>query len=85
VAQAFGSVVAPRSAESDWWTTAGLVSGFVAAALAVGVAFAGLYGRAPGWVGLVGSGLHRLHSGHIGDYAAWLVFGAAALVGLLII
>jgi hypothetical protein len=26
-----------------------------------------------------------LHSGHIGDYAAWLVFGAAAFAGLLLL
>ncbi|MBO0840559.1 MAG: hypothetical protein J2O49_07060, partial [Sciscionella sp.] len=27
--------------------------------------------------------LHRLHSGHVGDYAAWLVLGCAVLAGLL--
>jgi multicomponent Na+:H+ antiporter subunit D len=27
--------------------------------------------------------LHRLHSGHVGDYAAWLVVGAGAVAGLL--
>jgi multicomponent Na+:H+ antiporter subunit D len=24
--------------------------------------------------------LRRLHSGHVGDYAAWLIFGSAAVV-----
>jgi multicomponent Na+:H+ antiporter subunit D len=28
-------------------------------------------------------GLRRLHSGHLGDYAAWLILGAAALIGVL--
>ncbi|WP_157121929.1 MULTISPECIES: hypothetical protein [Nocardia] len=37
----------------------------------------------PSAVIAVRHGLHRLHSGHIGDYAAWLVFGCAAVIGLL--
>jgi multicomponent Na+:H+ antiporter subunit D len=27
--------------------------------------------------------LHRLHSGHLGDYVAWLVLGTAAVAALL--
>jgi multicomponent Na+:H+ antiporter subunit D len=27
--------------------------------------------------------LHRLHSGHVGDYVAWLVFGVALLGALI--
>jgi multicomponent Na+:H+ antiporter subunit D len=29
------------------------------------------------------AGLRRLHSGHVGDYTAWLVLGSAALIGVL--
>jgi multicomponent Na+:H+ antiporter subunit D len=93
-AQALGRAVpalppAPHTA----WSTQGVLLGLLAAALAVLVALAALYaGRAPSWLrrparqlrpGL--TGLHRLHSGHIGDYAAWLVLGAAALAGLLVV
>jgi multicomponent Na+:H+ antiporter subunit D len=84
-------VSAPPAAPTTEWTSTGVLTGLLAAALAVVVAVAGLYApRSPAWVrrpaeGLrpVLTGLHRLHSGHIGDYAAWLVFGAAALAGLL--
>ena len=30
------------------------------------------------------SGLHRLHSGHLGDHVAWLLFGTPALTALLV-
>jgi multicomponent Na+:H+ antiporter subunit D len=56
------------------------------------VALGGLYAqRLPAWVRRpariahpVLTGLHRLHSGYVGDYAAWLVFGAAPITGLLV-
>jgi multicomponent Na+:H+ antiporter subunit D len=56
------------------------------------VALGGLYAKLlPAWIRRpapmarpVLAGLHRLHSGHVGDYAAWLVFGAAALAELLL-
>ncbi|HEY4022852.1 MAG TPA: complex I subunit 5 family protein [Pseudonocardiaceae bacterium] len=71
------------------WTSSGVLLGLLAVALAVAVAVAGLYGRAPAWLGRAVRpavhGLHQLHSGHVGDYAAWLVFGSAALAGLLIV
>jgi multicomponent Na+:H+ antiporter subunit D len=73
------------------WTTSGVLLGLLSAGLAVLMAFAALYaGRLPEWARrAAGIGrpamaeLHRLHTGHIGDYAAWLVFGAAAIAGLL--
>ncbi|HJP78910.1 MAG TPA: complex I subunit 5 family protein [Pseudonocardiaceae bacterium] len=74
--------VAPPPTE---WTTTGVLLGLLATALAVAVAFGGLYAKAPNWVRPVRSGLHRLHSGHVGDYAAWLVFGSAAMAGLLLV
>jgi multicomponent Na+:H+ antiporter subunit D len=91
VAQALDRRVAATPAPVTEWTTAGVLTGLLAAVLAVLVAFACLYARrSPGWLRRpaehlrpVLGGLHRVHSGHVGDYAAWLVFGAAALAGLL--
>jgi multicomponent Na+:H+ antiporter subunit D len=62
--------------------------GLLSAGLAVVVAVVALY--PPTWARRpvralrpMLTGLHRLHSGHIGDYAAWLVFGAAAIAALM--
>jgi multicomponent Na+:H+ antiporter subunit D len=73
------------------WTGEGIGFGFLSAALALGVAFGALYARrAPAALRRavrparpVAVALHRVHSGHIGDYAAWLLFGLAALTALL--
>ncbi|HEX3791017.1 MAG TPA: complex I subunit 5 family protein [Pseudonocardiaceae bacterium] len=93
--QALHGVTGPaaQAAPATAWTTSGVLLGVLSAALAVGVALVGLFGRAlPEWLlrsarrlrpALVG--LHRLHSGHVGDYAAWLVLGVAALAGLLVL
>lgn len=72
-------------------TTTGVVLGVVSAVLAVLVACTALYAdRLPGVltaaarpVGRALTGLRQLHSGHVGDYVAWLVVGVAAL-GLLL-
>jgi multicomponent Na+:H+ antiporter subunit D len=94
VAAALGRPVsAPPSAPATAWTVSGVLLGLLAAALAVLVAVTGLYaGRLPVWVRRPAGrlkpalrGLHRMHSGHVGDYAAWLVFGSAALAGLLVL
>jgi multicomponent Na+:H+ antiporter subunit D len=79
----------PQAPPTDW-TTSGVLLGVLSAALAVGVAFAALYPpRVPDFlarpVRSALAGLHQLHSGHIGDYAAWLVLGAGAIAGLLIV
>lgn len=73
------------------WTLSSVVLGMVSALLAVSFAFAGLYHqRAPKPVALVGrafgpplSVLKRLHSGHIGDYAAWVLVGLACIGALV--
>lgn len=75
------------------WTGTGAVLGVLSAGAAAGLAAAALWGSAlPGalartagrWAGQVNSyaivPLRRLHSGHIGDYAAWLLAGTAALL-----
>ncbi|MCW2859011.1 MAG: hypothetical protein JWP48_719 [Actinoallomurus sp.] len=61
------------------WTATSIASGVVAVLLAFGVAALGIRGRIPR-VDL----LHRLHSGHIGDYVAWLVAGVTVF-GLLLL
>lgn len=83
---------APAPHEGNW-DALGLGLGLLSAALAIGFAAAGLY-AAPlteraGVVGRAGSrlmaALHSLHSGHIGDYVAWLMTGVvflAAVTGL---
>jgi multicomponent Na+:H+ antiporter subunit D len=71
------------------WTVAGTLLGLLSTALAVAVAAAALYAdrlpveRLRLSVRPAVSVLHRLHSGHVGDYAAWLVAGAALATGLL--
>jgi multicomponent Na+:H+ antiporter subunit D len=76
------AVLAP--APDATWTTSAVIVGLCTSVLAVLVSVAGLYvRRAPAWLRPGLASLHRLHSGHIGDYAAWLVFGAAAFAGLL--
>jgi multicomponent Na+:H+ antiporter subunit D len=71
--------------------------GVLSVALAFGVAFGALYARRAPDVWRVPAALrravrparsaamalHRVHSGHIGDYVAWLLFGLAALTALL--
>jgi multicomponent Na+:H+ antiporter subunit D len=75
------------------WTTAGVGLGLLSAALAVTFALLAIYCqrlpralRAMARPGVpVMRGLRRLHSGHVGDYIAWLlagVGGLAALIGL---
>ncbi|MFB7596604.1 complex I subunit 5 family protein [Streptomyces sp. NPDC056160] len=64
------------------WTTAGVLLDLLSALLAVGLAGAAV-GRpgllaAPGWA----LPLRRLQSGHVGDYVAWLLVGAALLGAL---
>ena len=79
--------VAPTASN---WTGVGFGLGFASAVLACCVALGGLYGsrlaeKLPvlrevyGPVNL----LHRLHSGHVGDYVAWMMMGLAVLAGFI--
>ncbi|MGW0197143.1 complex I subunit 5 family protein [Nonomuraea sp. NPDC003201] len=61
------------------WTLSGVTSGVLSAVLAAGVAAFGIRNRLPR-----AALLHRLHSGHIGDYVAWLVAGVT-IFGLLLL
>jgi multicomponent Na+:H+ antiporter subunit D len=87
VAAALGQFLPTRPAVPDTnWATGGVLLGLGTVALAVGIAFAGLYvRRVPALLRDTVAVLHRLHSGHIGDYAAWLILGTAAFAGLLLL
>jgi multicomponent Na+:H+ antiporter subunit D len=73
------------------WTTTGVVLGLVSAALATGLAALALWApRLPDVLRAAArpvtpllGGLRRLHSGHVGDYVAWLFVGVAAFTALI--
>jgi multicomponent Na+:H+ antiporter subunit D len=81
----------PRPDPAAAWTGEGIGLDVLSAALALGVAFLGLYARRlpsalrravrPARPVIVG--FHQVHSGHVGDYVAWLFTGIAALAALL--
>ena len=80
-------VVAPAASN---WTGIGLALGLASSLLACCVAVAGLYGgrlaeRVPSLRATCGpmNLLHRLHSGHVGDYVAWMMMGLAILAGFI--
>ena len=94
LAQALGhAAAATRPVPAGGWTVPGVAFGLLCVVLAILVAGLGLYSsrlpaavRSACWPARpVLAGLHRLHSGHVGDYVAWLFAGltaVAALVGL---
>ena len=80
-------VVAPAASN---WTGIGLALGLASSLLACCVALAGLYAgrlaeRMTPVRAIYGSvnKLHRLHSGHVGDYVAWMMMGLAILAGFI--
>jgi multicomponent Na+:H+ antiporter subunit D len=81
------TLVAPTAAS---WTGLGLGLGFLSAGCACLVALAGLYGgrvvrRLPSLrtLGSPVDALHRLHSGHVGDYVAFMMLGLGALAAFV--
>ncbi|GAA4386190.1 hypothetical protein GCM10023088_56800 [Actinomadura verrucosospora] len=87
-----GRLTHPHAPPAEPWTAAGLAGSAVTVLLALAVAAAGVrraahtpsaapsarapLGRA---VGAATRRLHEMHSGHVGDYAAWLTAGVAVL------
>ncbi|HET6874392.1 MAG TPA: complex I subunit 5 family protein, partial [Acidimicrobiales bacterium] len=87
------SAAVPRIHAGDW-TATGVAFGFASALLAVGVAAAGIWRQALGRrVAAVRAAarmaetpvalLRKAHSGHVGDYGAWLMVGLAVLAGFI--
>ena len=74
-----------------WWSASGAALDLVSAAAAVALALLSLYGgslpdgvrRAAGRLQPAYVVMRRLHSGHIGDYAAWFVAGLAGVAALI--
>jgi multicomponent Na+:H+ antiporter subunit D len=73
------------SSVSAGWTPTGVLLGAVSTLGAVAIAVAPLYRTASGQLHNSLRWLHRLHSGHVGDYAAALVVGAAAFTGAMVL
>jgi len=68
------------------WTTTGIWLSLLSTALSLVVAAAGLWSRRLTWLrGFepVMRRLHGLHTGHIGDYVAWMFAGMAVVVALV--
>jgi multicomponent Na+:H+ antiporter subunit D len=80
-----GHSAVPAAAHAAW-SGAGLLLSALSTALAVGFAAVALRGtRAPAAVRGPVAVLHRLHSGHVGDYVAWLLLGAGLLAGTVVL
>jgi multicomponent Na+:H+ antiporter subunit D len=92
-----GQTVAQSFNTAAGWDPSAIMLGLLGTALAVGLVTATLWGprRLPswaegaqarvrtGWVRTALAALERTQSGHVGDYASWLV-GGIALLGLLV-
>lgn len=78
----YGRTWRAASAAVDPWTPEGVGGGLVGVALAALVAVVTLYRHAPHALRPLTARLRDAHSGHIGDYAAWLTVGVA-FFGLL--
>lgn len=82
---------APHPDPAAAWTVSGVLLDVLAVALAGCFAWMGLFtSRLPAVVRALGRPavpvigvLHRLHSGHVGDYVAWLFAGVAAVTALI--
>lgn len=78
---------APPPHVASEWTAAGVLLGCLSAGAAAGLALLAVLRPVPlpahRWVRGLLTGLRRLHSGHLGDYVAWLALGVAALCVVL--
>jgi multicomponent Na+:H+ antiporter subunit D len=67
------------------WTLTGVLLGLLSAALACGLALLAVLGpRRSGGTRDLTEPLRRLHSGHIGDYVAWMLVGMTLLGALVL-
>ncbi|WP_431683178.1 proton-conducting transporter membrane subunit [Kitasatospora sp. KL5] len=79
-----GTATVSHAEESAWWAAPGLALGCLPAGLAVALALFTVSRRPDPRPALRPAeravrGLRRLHSGHLGDYLAWLALGIAVL------
>ena len=79
-----GASAAGSAVDAGWYGTGVMLAGLSTVA-AVGIAMLSLYVKGPAVVRGPVSVLHRVHSGHVGDYAAWLVLGIALLAGIILV
>ncbi|MFE7516008.1 hypothetical protein ACFU8I_32960 [Streptomyces sp. NPDC057540] len=79
-----GAPTSAGTAPTAGWTVTGVLLGLLSALLAAVLATTAVLRRGPEPsadrpVVRAVRALRRLHSGHLGDYLAWLTFGVAAL------
>ncbi|MEU9101974.1 complex I subunit 5 family protein [Streptomyces sp. NPDC048361] len=82
VAAAVGRAFDASAPHAPHWALPGVLLGLASTALAVGLAGIAVRGPARREPSTWAEPLRRLHSGHIGDYVAWLLVGTALLGGL---
>ncbi|MFD9820160.1 complex I subunit 5 family protein [Streptomyces violascens] len=82
LASAVGRTFDPEAFHAPHWTVTGVLLGIASAVLAAGLSGAAVRGPASHEPYAWTEPLRRLHSGHIGDYVAWLLVGTALLGGL---
>lgn len=91
--QVYGTTGAAAAPLSPQWTPNGALLGVLSTVVAVGLTAVMLSGSSlPRWAARAAEKvrpaarqLHRLHSGHIGDYVAFLALGAAGLAVLVMV
>lgn len=79
-----GRATEPASTPPPHWTTAGVLWGLLATALAVGLALLAVRRPPVAEPARWTTPLRRLHSGHVGDYVAWFLAGVT-LLGVLVV
>ncbi|MFI2735746.1 hypothetical protein [Streptomyces sp. NPDC018711] len=84
-----GTPPAAGTAPESGWTVRGVLLGLLSTALAAASATAAVHHRGPALparhpVVRAVRTLRRLHSGHLGDYLAWLTLGLAALCAAIV-
>lgn len=76
------------------WSGEGVLLGFLSVLIAVIVALVSVFKHAlPQRVTVIGRratepvthGLHRIHSGHVGDYVAWLLLGVSGFAAIMFV
>jgi multicomponent Na+:H+ antiporter subunit D len=81
-AAVLGGLVGPAAPVPAEWTLEGLL-GIVSTVAALGFALVPLRFTAFGRLNRPLAALHRIHSGHVGDYVATLLLGVAAVTAAI--